>query len=479
MRILFASSEVDPFSKTGGLADVLGALPRALARRGHRCVVVSPWYGDGDVKALGLAPLGKRITVTFPVGRFEVDLWGCEREGVLWVLLVHAGLYERGGIYGDDNGDYGDNALRFAVLSQGALEVCRALGFSPDVVHAHDWQTGLLPLYLRNEKWDRFFQASRSVFTIHNLGYQGRFPKRVMDELGLSWGDFHADGLEYRDTVNLLKSGLCFSDAITTVSPRYAEEIQTHDGGFGLDGVLRARRHRLVGILNGIDTDGWNPATDRALPAHFDSTHLVGKAACHRALCQQLGLRVGPNTLVLGMVTRFAHQKGADLVLDAAHEILSGDTALVVVGSGESRLEEGFQRLSRQYAGRVGGYVGFDPKLARLVFAGADALLMPSRYEPCGLSQLYALRYGTVPIVRATGGLDDTVIDAGLPGGTGFKFDALEPWALAQQVQRATGLFRRRDAWAALVRRGMSQDFSWDASCGRYLQLFHRLGVRS
>ena len=479
MRILFASSEVQPFSKTGGLADVLGALPKALAERGHECLVVSPRYGSLDPRVHGLTATGKSISVSFPFGRQDALLFVASSDPRLrFAFLEHPGFYARSDLYGDSGGDYGDNHRRFAFLARGALEAARALDFAPDVVHAHDWQTGLMPLYLNELREDRRFANTRSVFTIHNLGYQGVFDKRVMFDLGLDWRYFRVEGLEFHDAVNFLKAGVEYADAITTVSRRYAEEIQTPDSGWGLDGVLRNRRHKLHGILNGVDYTEWDPAHDALIPATFTPASAAGKQRCHKALTETFGLEVGKHTLVLGMVTRLAYQKGAELVLQGSAGILGRDVALVMLGNGDPSEEEGFRQLQRFYPGRVGVHVGFDRRLSHLVIAGADALLMPSRYEPCGLSQLYALRYGTVPIVRATGGLDDTVVDASQPDGTGFKFEPFSADALVHAVWRAADLFADRAAWMQLARRGMAQDFSWDASAREYEQLFAQVQQR-
>lgn len=475
MRILFASSEVEPYSKTGGLADVLGALPRALAARGHECLVVSPRYGTLEPSLHGLQASGKWISVSFPFGRQDSELYLAKKDGVTYAFLEHANFYQRSNLYGDPGGDYGDNHRRFAFLARGALEACRALDFTPDIVHAHDWQTGLLPLYLNELRGDRRFAHTRSVFTIHNLGYQGVFPKQVMFDLGLDWRYFTVEGLEFHDAVNFLKAGLAWSDAITTVSRRYAEEIQTPEAGWGLDGSLRARRHKLSGILNGVDYKEWDPAHDTLIPANYTRENIVGKQRCHQALIESFGLEVGPNTLVLGVVTRLAYQKGAELILQGSQGLLARDVALVVLGNGDPAEEQGFRYLEQWFPSRVGVHIGFDRRLSHLVVAGADALLMPSRYEPCGLSQLYALRYGTVPIVRATGGLDDTVVDASQPDGTGFKFSDFHPDALIHAVWRAADVFPDRPRWMQLARRGMERDFSWDAASRQYEDLFNRL----
>jgi starch synthase len=478
MRLLFVTSEVEPFSKTGGLGDVLGALPKALAERGHEVIVVSPRYHSLDQRKMRLEATQKWISVRFPFGEQYSQIWVAHppnQKNLRYAFIEHALFYERAGIYGDAGGDYGDNARRFAYLSRGAIEVARALDFTPDILHAHDWPTGLAPLYLLESKADLRFKKTKSVFTIHNLGYQGVFDKGVMGDLGLSWSNFTPEGFEFYDSVNFLKAGIGMSDHITTVSRRYAEEIQTPEQGWGLDLALRSRRHRLTGILNGADYSEWNPASDSLIPERFDRENLEGKARCRHALLETFGLRASGNTMVIGLVTRLAYQKGAELVLLGSRGLMDRDIALVLLGNGDPSEEEGFRQLSRIYQGRVGVHLGFDRRLSHMVIAGSDVVVMPSRYEPCGLTQLYGLRYGAVPVVRATGGLDDTVIDATQPDGNGFKFGPFNPGALVEAVSRAAWQFRHPEVWSGLVRRGMSRDYSWNASSQRYETLYREL----
>ncbi len=468
MKILFAASEVFPFSKTGGLGDVAAALPKALAARGHDVLVVSPLYGNVDTQKHQVWRTQRFI--------HRAHLWErrySDRHSV--VFLENVELFSRHGIYGDDRGEFGDNARRFAFLSRSLLETADAVGFGPvDVVHLNDWQTGPAALFLARQRGRRP-GLLRTIFTIHNMGYQGRFPKRVVEEEGLGWDAFTPEGLEYHDGVNFLKAGLAFSDQLTTVSPTYAREIQTHEHGFGLDGFLRSRADRLTGILNGIDADEWDPRKDPFLAATYDSKDLSGKAACRKALCDELGIRPGERTLLLGVVSRFAQQKGLELLIAALEPLLHRDVALAVLGSGEKRFEHAFEHAARRWPGRVGVRIGYDNKLAHRVEAGADAFLMPSLYEPCGLNQLYSLRYGTVPIVRRTGGLADTVEDHGEPsGGTGFCMGESSVFSLVHAVDRALDAFHDRPRWAGLVQRGMAQDFSWDKSAAAYEDLYGR-----
>ncbi|GHG68672.1 glycogen synthase GlgA [Comamonas sp. JC664] len=474
MKVLFISSEVAPFSKTGGLGDVAGALPAALASLGHDVKVVTPRYRDVR-GAERLVPTGQSLLLRFPFGELSGPILSARLAERLEVLfLENEALFgNRHGLYGDASGPFADNHRRFAYLCVGALQAAQRLGFIPDIVHANDWQTGLVPVALR-----RGFQAgplanAKSVFTIHNLAYQGQFSKDVMGDLGLPWDLFTAHGgLEFHNTVNFLKAGLVFSDALTTVSPTYAREIQTPEQGYGLDGLLRHRAHRLHGILNGIDAQEWNPEVDPFLPARYSASDLAGKAVCKRELLGRFGLE-DTQAPVFGFVTRLAWQKGVDLLLEALPAALHADLRVVGVGSGEGPLEDGLRALQARYPKQVSVHLGFDAALSHLVEAGADFFLMPSRYEPCGLNQMYSLRYGTVPIVRATGGLVDTV-EGGLDG-NGILFEAFHKAALLAAFRRALALYADPPRLAEFRRRGMGKDFSWSASGRRYQALFNEV----
>ncbi len=370
------------------------------------------------------------------------------------------------GIYGEGGADYPDNDIRYAVLCQAALGVARTV-FRPDVFHGHDWQAGLLPVYVRESlALDPTFFGVRCVFTIHNLGYQGSFPASAIADLDLDRRLFHSEGLEFFGRLNFLKAGIVWSDAVNTVSPTYAREIQTPEFGFGLDGLLRSRASKLTGILNGVDYEEWNPETDRHLPANYSARDLSGKRACKRALLEEMGLPADADRPLMGIVSRFAHQKGMDLVTAIAPTV---DAALVVLGAGEAPLENAFRSLALSLPDRIAVRFGYDEGLAHRIEAGSDMFLMPSRYEPCGLNQIYSLRYGTPPVVRATGGLEDTVDEQ-----TGFKFRD----DLAGAVDAAIAEFQNRDKWAARMRRGMARNFSWDASAVDYQTLYAK-GVHS
>jgi starch synthase len=474
MKILFISSEVAPYSKTGGLGDVAGALPAALAKLGHEVKVATPLYAT--VKQPNISSLGLSFRVRFPVTELYVELYAANpAPGHQVVLLHHPGLYGRNGVYGDQYGEFGDNHLRFGLLTVGALSACQAMRWEPDVVHLNDWPTGLGAIALRRGYAGTPLARARTVFTIHNLAYQGLFPKRVMDELGLPWDLFRADGLELYDGVNFLKAGVAWSDAVTAVSQRYAEEIMTPDLGCGLDGFIRARAGKLHGILNGVDYSEWDAATDRHLPAHFTPDDLSGKAACKVDLRGRFALpeETGARPLY-GIVSRLVDQKGVDLLVSVMHAALAEwSLDFIALGSGDNRLEHSLNQLRARYPDRVGVYIGFDTKLSHLIEAGSDFFCMPSRYEPCGLNQMYSLRYGTVPIVRATGGLDDTVVDVGHPGsGTGIKFEHFTRDDLHHAVWRGLHLYGHPEWLDQVRKRGMRADFSWERSARKYESLY-------
>ncbi len=476
MDVLFVASEVAPWSKTGGLGDVAAALPRALAARGDRVTVVTPRYGSIDPVKRGLR-------------RLDVALHGRSEAAGLYVADGPAPVYfveherffgHRRGLYGEHGHDYADNAARFAFFTRAALDLPAALGLAPRIVHLNDWQTGLGAWMLRHEKQDlAWARAARSVLTVHNLAYQGNFPKQAVPAVGLPWEVFRHEAMEFYDQLNFLKAGLVFADAVTTVSPTYAREILTPEHGNGLDPQLRHRARDLHGILNGIDVEEWNPETDRHLPARFGCGDLAGKAACKEALQRELGLPVRPEVPLIGMVGRLAEQKGLDLVSAALPDLLRLGPQLAVLGSGRHDYEDLFRRAARERPDQVAAHVGFDEGLAHRIEAGADLFLMPSRFEPCGLNQMYSLRYGTVPVVRAVGGLEDTVEDYdGYRRGTGFAFREYHPRALLTALRRALDLFRDRRAWTGLMERGMAQDFGWDRSAQAYERLFAELSSR-
>ena len=478
MRILHVASEVAPYSKTGGLADVLGALPRALAALGHEVTVVTPRYRSIDPERFGLArrlrglaaPLGAD---TVAVGVFEGQAPSTPRVRVY--LVDHPPSFDRDGIYGDAHGDFADNARRFALLGAAALALAAEFGAWPDVLHAHDWQGGPAILYAKRP-WGNL-PLPKTVFTLHNLAFQGLFPESVIGALGLPVEYYNPDGYEFYGQVGYLKAGLALADRLSTVSPRYAREIQTAEHGLGMDGLLRARNAVLYGILNGVDYDVWNPQSDVHLPTHYSSESLAGKVACKAALQRELGLPLRADVPLCGSISRLTDQKGFDLVVGALESLLGREEAelqYVVLGSGEPAIEAALRALATRHPKKLAVRVGYDEALSHRIEAGCDLYVMPSRFEPCGLNQMYSLRYGTPPIVRATGGLDDSIVDfdARSRSGTGFKFERYDAGALADCWRRALAAFRRGDDFAALVKRGMAQDFSWTRSAEAYSRLY-------
>jgi starch synthase len=466
MRVLMVTSEASPYAKTGGLGDVLGALPAALVERGEAVGVVLPRYRTAHI------PDAERIWHSMPLAvgphRFTTAIDIVVAKGVRYYFVDCPPLFDRAGMYGEAGHDYPDNHIRFGLLNQAALGIARNI-FKTDVFHAHDWQGGLLAPYLLALAGDPTFLGVKTVMTIHNLGYQGTFPPASLSDLGLDRSLFHMEGLEFFGNVSTLKAGIVYSDAVTTVSATYAKEIQTPEHGFGFDGLLRSRADKLTGILNGVDYSEWDPRNDPNIAAPYSSENLAGKAACKQALIKEMGL-AEENRPLIGIVSRFVPQKGFDIFMDIAAEVAEEDVAFAVLGSGDAPIENAFRAFAQQRPDQFGVRIGYDNGLAHRIEAGADMFLMPSRYEPSGLSQMYSLRYGTVPIVRATGGLDDTVDEE-----TGFKFHGYSPEALLVAIRAALAAYRDRNGWIERMRLGMAKDFSWGASADRYRELYAKL----
>jgi starch synthase len=462
------SSEAAPFAKTGGLADVLGALPRALVEEGEEVAVVLPLYR----RSVASNPRTVYERLQFGMGShgYSATILEQVENGVTYFFVQIPELYDREEFYDEGGREYPDNHLRFAALCHAALGVARHL-FNPGIIHCHDWQSALLPPLLRDTYRNHpAYLGIKTVFTIHNLGYQGLFPPTALADLGLPNRLFRPDALEFFGQISFLKGGLVFSDFLTTVSPRYAQEIQTPAFGFGLDGLLRARSNALIGILNGADYSSWDPATDPNIPKNFDRVHPKGKQECKRALLAEVGLaddRVA--SPVIGIVSRFAAQKGFDLLMQIPDQLAAEDISLVVLGSGQKRYEDFFSWFASAYPDRVALTIGYDDGLAHRIEAGSDMFLMPSRYEPCGLNQIYSMRYGTLPVVRATGGLDDTV-DAD----TGFKFQGDNPQELLDCIRRALQVYGT-PRWTQMMDAAMQRDFSWNVAAREYIRLYRRL----
>jgi len=459
------SSEAAPFAKTGGLSDVLGALPAALRKVGHDVSVLLPRFAQ--TMPFPMRRIWSGLRVNLGPNTYSCSVFQSEQDPT-FLFLDYPEFYDRSGLYSGPEGDYPDNHLRFGLLSRASLEVIRHI-FPAQILHCHDWQAGLAPLYVKLLAGDPTFAGTKSLLTIHNLGYQGLFPGATLDQLGLPRETFHLHGLEFYGHVGFLKAGLQYADALSTVSARYAEEIKTPDYGFGLDGLLRDRVGDLHGILNGVDYSRWNPETDPHIPARYSASDLSGKHVCKQALLQEFGLPESDRPLI-GIVSRFTGQKGSDLIAAIGEELFQQDVGMVALGSGEREYEQMFTALAARFPGKVAVRLGFDEALAHRIEAGSDMFLMPSRYEPCGLNQIYSLRYGTVPVVRATGGLDDTV-DAG----TGFKFNEYQPDALLNCVQSALAAYTHSAEWRKLATTGMSRDFSWDSSARQYSVLYNKL----
>jgi len=471
-KILMVSAEAAPFAKTGGLADVVGSLPAALVRGGDEVGVVLPRYGS--ISTEGMRRVWERLPISVGPNFFQADVWRLDRAGVAYFFIDVPWLYARpGGLYGDTTGDFGDNQIRFGALCQAAISVARHM-FKTEVFHGHDWQAGMLPIYLKTKfDDDPTFFGVKTVLTIHNLGYQGIIARTDLKLLGLEDSMFRPDLMEFYGNASLLKGGIVMADAITTVSHGYAREIQTPEYGFKLEGLLQARSGVLTGILNGVDYEEWSPETDHHLAAHYSSAQLGGKTECKRDLLAEFN--IGEDAMerpLIGIVSRFTPQKGFDLIEQISQDLLSENITLIALGTGDRQYEDMFRSLAHYFPGKVGVRVAYDNRLAHKIEAGADMFLMPSRYEPCGLNQIYSLRYGTVPVVRATGGLDDTINEE-----TGFKFQEYSGWALMNAVRQALGCWQDRDRWVEMVRRGMSRDFSWDASAAEYSALYKQLLV--
>ena len=479
MHIVFAASECVPYAKTGGLADVVGALPSELVRQGHQVTVYLPLYRGVLARIADAKIVLRGLTIPFAsYNRFVSIVDGGLHNGVQMYFVDCPEMFDRAALYGTATADYPDNAERFGLFSRAVLEASKQLGV-PDVFHVHDWQASLLPVFLQTIYYfDPILNKVPCVLTVHNAGYQGWFPPRTTELLLLPWDIFTMDRLEHFDSFNFLKGGIVYSDAITTVSRKYAEEIQTPAFGFGLETIFARRAADLRGILNGVDYSEWDPATDAHLPATYTPQQLAGKQTCRRDLLQAYGLGTVPDTTpVVGIVSRFATQKGFDLIAAIANQLALEDMVLVVLGSGEARYETLFLELMAKFPGKIATQVKYDNALAHKIEAGSDIFLMPSRYEPCGLNQIYSLKYGTPPVVRATGGLDDTIEewDAAAGTGTGFKFSSVEPLDLLATLRRALTAFQNKTAWRKLMRNGMAQNYSWEKPAQEYIALYEEV----
>ena len=480
LKVLFLTPEADPFAKTGGLADVAGSLPGALKRLGADVRMVLPFYRVVQEGGFRTDPVVENLKVSLGTDTLTADVMESRTvDDVPVYFIQREDMYNRPNLYGNPKGDYYDNLERFSFFSQASLRFMENLPFRPDVVHCHDWQTGLASALL---KASSLYRDIPTVFTIHNVGYQGLFPAQKMVLTGLPAPDFfQPQGLEYYGNISFLKAGIVYSEAITTVSPSYAREIQTAEYGRGMEGILSYRRDSIHGILNGVDYRIWDPATDPLLPANYSPRNLDGKIACKKSLIQDMGLDLSlENGPLLGVVSRLDKQKGLDLLIEILDDILDLQLGLVVLGTGEKPIQDTLKNAARKHTGRLAAKIGFDNELAHRIYAGSDMFLIPSRYEPCGLTQMYSLKYGAAPLVRATGGLDDTIADFNpdTSEGNGFKFQAADPREFFDAIRKAVTLYKNPDAWKKLILNGMKADFSWDRSARTYLDLYTSLAKK-
>jgi len=457
MKIVLCASEVVPFAKTGGLADVCGALPPALEKLGHEVIIITPRYKDSKISAPApVVRIGENVKVHF---------------------IEHSHYFGREGLYGDQWGDYSDNLERFAFFCHASLRLIKELNFRPDIIHCHDWHTSLVPMLL-NTKYqdDPFFKNTKTVLTIHNLAYQGIFPKQQYNKLDVGGHLFHTQGLEFYDQINILKGGIIFADAITTVSPQYAQEMQTQQFGCGLDGVLRNRANDIYGILNGLDYEAWDPKDDPFLEYTYSSADLSGKPKNKAALQAALGLPQKENVPLFGFVARLCHQKGVDLAIEAMGELVATGAQAIFSGLGERRYHRMLEECARRYPGQVGLYLKFEESMAHRVYAGSDFFLMPSVFEPCGLGQMIALRYGSIPLVHRTGGLADTIklYDPVHQTGNGFVFTDYAKGSFMKAVHEAIRVYKHREQMDVLVAQALRQRFSWDKSAKEYVKVYEK-----
>lgn len=488
MKILIAASEAAPFIKTGGLADVAGALAKALFRLGHDVRLVIPRYQDLDTRKHRLFPLMPEIKVNYGSQTIHGSVLRTTfPKTEIPVYFIEEPMFSlRRGIYGNQQGDFRDNDVRFAFFNQAILWLLKGLDWRPDVIHANDWQTGLLPALLKHNPevcHDEFFQSIRSLFSVHNLAFQGNFPKWVIPNIGLPWELFRPELMEFYNQASFLKAGITCADHVTTVSPTYVKEIQTEENGAGMHGVLKERTGSLTGILNGIDTEEWDPAADEHLPAHFSAEDLTGKAACKRKLQEETGLRPDPEIPLLGMTTRLSEQKGLGLIVEALDDLAALDAQFLFLGSGEKKYEDVLSKASEDYA-NIAAVIGYDVPLSHRIVAGSDFFLVPSRFEPCGLTQMYAMRYGSVPIVRAVGGLRDTVAPPTaktLADGTatGFTFEDFTTDSFLACLKEALDARKNGAEWQAIMSNGMRKDWGWNKAASQYVSLYESLAAAS
>jgi starch synthase len=474
LKVMLSASEMAPYAKTGGLADVVSALPKALSALGNvDAIAVIPKYGFIDDSKYGLKELPNTIKFSMCGFPYEIKVKYLEfPEGWKAYFLEQGSILSRNDIYG-----YEDDGYRFALFARACIELARFLNFKPDIFHCHDWHAGMIPVYLKTMyREDPFFRDTATIFTIHNLGYQGVFSKELLPYIDVDWYEFKAEKLEFWGNVNFIKAGISYSDIVNTVSREYSKEIQTPRYGEQIDSMLRSRANDLYGIVNGIDYDVWNPITDMEIPVRFDLSSVERKVENKVALQKELNLPQDAQIPMMGFVSRLTYQKGPDLIAEAMYEMVSMGAQFVLLGTGEEQYSHLFQKLAHDFPNNVRVNTSFNDSLARRIYAGSDMFLMPSRYEPCGLSQLISMRYGTIPVARRTGGLADTVLDYDpMTGkGTGFVFEEESPYALVSAVRRAIGFYHNKYDWQKLIINAMESDFSWRNSAREYIDLYQK-----
>lgn len=477
MNILFVSSEIYPFSKTGGLADFSGSLPFDLQKKGCHVLAVTPYYKETRKKKFPKTETEKRIEVKIGEYFVQATIVKSTETPFPFCFINQPSYFNRDSLYGDMRGDYPDNAERFIFFAQAVLETAIALDFHPDVIHCHDWQTGLIPVYLQTTYRNHpVFQKAATLFTIHNLAYQGNFNSRFYPMANLDHRLFHLEGLEFYNQFSFLKAGLVYSDYLTTVSQSYRNEILEDEFGCGMEGILRKNSRRLKGIVNGIDDNAWNPETDSQIASFFSSKSLRGKRACRRDLLDFFGVTISEKSPVIGLVTRLNLQKGIDIVVSALDLLMERNLAVIILGSGDRKFEESIGKLAVKYQGKIGVHIGFSENLAHKIYAGSDLFLMPSRFEPCGISHRIAMRYGTVPIVHAVGGLIDTVsqFDSRKDSGNGFRFSGFSSEEMIMTIELAMLEFNRKKTWKKLVKRIMEDDYSWSPPAKEYIEVYEK-----
>lgn len=476
MKILMAASECVPFIKVGGLADIVGVLPRFLKDKKHDVRIVVPKYRKIDEKKFGLKALPYRMLIPIGDRCEEATIKEGKIDGKVPVYFVENKKYfDRGEIYRTAEGDYEDNRERFIFFSRAVLETAKAVCFQPDIIHCHDWQTGLIPAYLNTVyKIDSFFNRTAAMYTIHNIAYQGNYYADTMNMAGFSWKDFSLDKLEYYGNLNFMKSGLVYANTLSTVSPTYSKEIQTEDGGRGMEGILKSRAKDVYGIINGIDYQEWSPQKDNYIASGFSQADLKGKAECKKDLQKSYNLPANPNIPLIGSISRLDPQKGYDLVDEVMPELMKQEVQVVILGTGDKEIQDCLSGLAKKYPEKFGLKLEFNNALAHKIYAGSDLFLMPSRFEPCGLGQMISLAYGTIPIVNKTGGLADSIEDFSLKSskGNGFVFSPAKTDKLKEALDKAVKIYKNKAAWKKLVANAFKSDFSWARSVNEYIKLY-------